>query len=263
MAQNVAIDTAASEHELAGADGRAAEARSRLQSPKLHEGLVAQVCRDIVSGRMEPGAPLPSEPELIATYGVSKTVVREAVQALAALGLVRVQHGKRSVVLGEPEWNILSPLVQEAYRVEGDWRSLVDELYAVRLVLEPEAARWMAKRASRDEREAMRALMAAMETSLGSSADRKAVFLDYDRRFHLMIATAAGNRVLRAVVRDIHELLNTSWLFTQLSDRDLMVVFRQHSAVADAIIGRDGAGASRAMRKHLEWAANADRSGTD
>jgi DNA-binding FadR family transcriptional regulator len=73
----------------------------------------------------------------VSTYGVSKTVVRETVQALAALGLVRVQHGKRSVVLPESDWNILSPQVQEAFRAARLAYPLVQELYDVRVILEP------------------------------------------------------------------------------------------------------------------------------
>jgi len=203
---------------------------------------------------------VPSEPELLASYGVSKTVVRETVQALAALGLVRVQHGKRSVVLPQSEWNILSLPVQEAYRAENLARPLVQELYDVRLVLEPQAARWTAERRSFDHCEELQHLIDVMADSLQASQDGAGVFLEYDRDFHLAIATASANRVLRAVVRDIHELLTTSWLLSDLTREELEVVFEQHSGIANAIIERDGARAETLMREHLKWAAATDRS---
>lgn len=229
---------------------------SQFRASKLHEQLVAIICREIVSGVRPPGALIPSEPELVATYSVSKTVVRETVQALAALGLVRVQHGKRSVVLPESEWNILSPPLQQAYRDEKLARPLVQELYDVRLVLEPQAARWTAERRSFEHCKELQHVITIMGESL---RDGMAVFLDYDRAFHLTIATASANRVLRAIVRDVHELLTTSWLLTDLTDDDLNVLFRQHSGIAEAIIDRDGQRAESLMREHLEWAAAKDR----
>lgn len=83
---------------------------SQLRQNRLHEQLAAHLCREIVSGRLSTGASIPSEPELVRQYGVSKTVVRETIQALAAAGLVRVQHGKRTTVLPESDWDILSHL---------------------------------------------------------------------------------------------------------------------------------------------------------
>ena len=213
-----------------------------------------------MSGSSPPGSLIPSEPELVSTYGVSKTVVRETVQALAALGLVRVQHGKRSVVLPEADWNILSPQLQEAYRAARLARPLVQELYDVRLILEPQAARWTAERRSSEHCRELQRLVGLMRESSVDTANGVAEFLDCDRDFHLVIATASANRVLRAVVRDVHELLTTSWLLSDLSSDDLSAIYEQHSMIAQAIIDREGSRAESVMRDHLEWAAAKDRS---
>jgi DNA-binding FadR family transcriptional regulator len=231
---------------------------SGIRSSKLHEQLVAQICREIVSGSLPAGRLIPSEPQLIATHSVSKTVVRETVQALAALGLVRVQHGKRSVVLPETEWNILSPAVQEAFRAERLARPLVQELYDVRLVLEPRAARWTAERRSAAHCKQLDQLIDVMAKSLRAPQGGVAAFLEYDRDFHLAIASASANRVLRAIVRDIHELVTTSWLLTDLTSDDLDVAFEHHSMIASAIIDRDGPRAESVMSEHLQWAADQD-----
>jgi DNA-binding FadR family transcriptional regulator len=215
------------------------------------------MCGEIVAGTLPAGSLIPSEPELVATYGVSKTVVRETVQALAALGLVRVQHGKRSVVLPESDWNILSPQLQEAYRAARLAYPLVQELYDVRLILEPQAARWTAERRSRAHCEELEHLIDRMRDLL--NAGQNAEFLECDREFHLIIATASANRVLRAVVRDVHELLITSWLLTDLARQDLEAIYEQHAGIALAIVDRDSARAEEEMRAHLEWAAAKDR----
>lgn len=228
---------------------------TRLRSSKLHEQLGARIAREIVSLRLATGAPIPSEPELVAEFAVSKTVVRETVQALAAVGLVRVQHGKRTVVLPETEWNILSPLVQEAYREEDRAGGVVEELYEVRLLLEPPAARWTAERADADQLREISSIVGAMEASV----EDHAIFLEHDRVFHFAIGTAASNRVLRAILRDIHELLNTSWSLTELSSSEVETAFGQHARIAAAIAAHDGPGAEAAMRDHLAWAAGTDR----
>jgi DNA-binding FadR family transcriptional regulator len=232
---------------------------SQLRASKLHEQLVAHICREIVSGSQPAGSLIPSEPELVATYGVSKTVVRETVQALAALGLVRIQHGKRSVVLPEADWNILSPQLQEAYRAARLARPLVQELYDVRLILEPQAARWTAERRSSEHCRELQRLVGTMRVSSLETENGAAEFLDSDREFHLVIATASANRVLRAVVRDVHELLTTSWLLSELSSDDRGAIYEQHSMIAQAIIDRDGSRAESVMREHLQWAAAKDR----
>jgi GntR family transcriptional repressor for pyruvate dehydrogenase complex len=216
------------------------------------------LCGDIVAGTLPAGSLIESEPELVSTYGVSKTVVRETIQALAALGVVRVQHGKRSVVLPESDWNILTPELQEAFRAARRAYPLVQELYDVRMILEPQAARWTAERRSSDHCDELQRLVERMRELL--DAEHGAVeFLDRDREFHLVIATASANRVLRAVVRDVHELLLTSWLLSDLTGDDLRAIYEQHSDIARAIYDRDSSLAETTMREHLEWAAAKDR----
>jgi DNA-binding GntR family transcriptional regulator len=84
-------------------------------------------------------------------------------------------------------------------------------------------------------------------------------FLEHDRVFHFAIADASGNRVLRAIVRDIHEVIRTSWLLTQPSHEDMQTVYEQHTAIAAAIADRDEDAAAATMQRHLEWARQTDR----
>ena len=227
----------------------------RIRTSKLHQQISPQIARDIVSHRLPAGSTIPSEPQLVSTYDVSKTVARETVQALEAAGLVRVQHGKRTVVLGEEDWNLLNSLVQEAFRAERLAGPVINELYEVRLQLEPQAARWAAMRASPEQVAQIWLILEAMRESLMLTQR----FLDHDRDFHVAIVRAASNRVLSAVLRDIHELLTTSWVLTKLSIEDVRTVFSHHERIAVAIRNGKPADAESAMREHLEWAVQKDR----
>ena len=106
-------------------------------------------------------------------FGVSRTVARETVQALAMLGLVRVQHGKRTEVCPPEDWDILSAVVQEALRREGKAEPLLRDLYEFRLLIEPQAAAWMAEHGS--ERRSRRASTSSPTRWSGSSRGDAAV----------------------------------------------------------------------------------------
>jgi GntR family transcriptional repressor for pyruvate dehydrogenase complex len=227
------------------------------QNTKLHERVAVRLCREIVSGRMPAGTPLPAELKLVEENAVSKTVIRETMQLMAAAGLVRIQHGKRTVVQPADEWNILSRLVQEGFRDEGLAGDLVQELYEVRKVFEPQAAAWSAVRASDEEREAIVRIVELMTDSGDIGALRR--LLDFDLEFHLAVASATGNRVLRAILRDCHEVLTLNWALTDPGDDGAREIVSQHRRVAEAIARGDADAASQAMREHLDWAAEQDR----
>jgi DNA-binding FadR family transcriptional regulator len=238
------------------APGSAMAVRPRQR--KLHEQLAEQLARDIVSGRLPPGSAVRPEPDLVEEYGVSKTVVRETLQLLSSAGLLQIQHGKRTVVTPEAEWQILNPLVQDAYRAEDLAGVMIEELYEVRLVLEPQAARWAAERGTSEHRAEIQGLIESMRSSVEDGDESE--FLEYDRRFHAaIIGSGASNRVLQAILRNIHSLLSTSWSLSALSAGQQRTALAHHEAIAQAIAAHDGDAAETAMREHLVWAAQADR----
>ncbi len=239
-------------------DGPRRSIQPRAQ--KLHEQLAAQIAADIVSGRLPAGEPIPSETALVTSVDVSKTVVREALQLLALAGMLSIQHGKRTIVNPSAEWDILNATVQTAYCSEGLAWPMVQDLYAVRVLLEPQAARWMAGAAHDDARRQLRELVGQMEAAAAAGDERQ--FVDLDREFHTMVVRGAGNRVLQAVLNDIHEVISTSWAITtsapEYNDRAL----QDHTRIAEAIERGDAEAAEVAMREHLNWAAEVDRQQT-
>jgi DNA-binding FadR family transcriptional regulator len=232
-----------------------------LREPqRLSDQLSTLLAAEIVSGRIDVGQTFPSADEIVNRFGVSRTVARETVQALSMLGLVHVQHGKRTEVCPPEDWDILSSVVQEALRREGMAEPLLRDLYEFRLLIEPQAAAWMAEHGSAEDLARLDELAAIMHQLAGP---RPAVsdVMRADRSFHDLVARASENRVVAAVSRDIRELIGTLWGSSTLGVDEARVVADQHRTIADAIGRRDAAAAAAAMRDHLRWAAQADLHG--
>ncbi len=107
---------------------------SRVRHP-LAFGVVADVTRRIEAGSLAPGQKLPTEVGMMRAYGVSRTVVREAVSRLQAAGLIETRHGIGSFVLGKEE----EPAFPLPPAVVGTIRDIID-MMELRIAFETEAA---------------------------------------------------------------------------------------------------------------------------
>jgi DNA-binding FadR family transcriptional regulator len=220
---------------------------------KLSDHLLLHVCREIVRGDLTPGDQLGSEHELSAQFGISKPVIRESLRALASLGMIHVQQGKRTVVLPSTEWNVLDPLLQEAFELEGRGGELARQLYELRLILETASAARAAARATPAQVEDLRRLSAQLAEIAVTTRDLDE-FLLVDRAFHAAVAQASSNEVLRQVIRNVHDFLTRAWSTQSISEEELELLADLHVAIAEAIATGDEAGASAAMARHLERA---------
>lgn len=241
------------------------ERRGRIEGlrepQRLSQQLSTLLAAEIVSGRIGVGEAFPSSEEIVSQYGVSRTVARETVQALAMLGMVNIQHGKRTEVCPAEEWDILSATVQEALRREGKAEPLLRDLYEFRLLIEPQAAAWMAEHAKPNDLGELEGLVERIESLVAQADVSVPQVMDADRGFHDLLARASDNRVLAAVSRDIREVIGTLWGFSSLDAADAEHVALQHRRIADAVLARDAHAAAAAMREHLHWAAQADLHG--
>lgn len=202
--------------------------------------------RAIRSGDYEPGSKLPSESQLTETLGVSRTVVREALAALRADGLVESRQGAGVFVLGDAN-NGIVPHVTDPARISSSV-----ELLELRTPVEIEAAGLAAARRSpaQEERifEKHVAVLACIQEGLPI---REA---DFD--LHLEIARATNNpRFEEFLIMYGPALIPRSEFITQ-ERRDmeasyLPMLAAEHEKIVHAISRRDEAGAREAMRAHL------------
>ena len=228
-----------------------------LRESRLHERAAIVLAADVVAGRLQPGDPFPSAEEIVERFGFSRTVAREVLQNLSMLGVVRVQHGKRTEVRPPEDWNVLTPVMQEALRREHMLEPVWRDLYEFRMLVEPRAAAWMAARGSDRDLSQLAALAAEMRVLSEDAGNRRRV-LAADQAFHKLIAQGATNRVLAGVSRNFWDAVGVLWLESQLDADELAEVARQHQRIADAITRRDADGAAAAMQAHLQAASKMD-----
>jgi GntR family transcriptional repressor for pyruvate dehydrogenase complex len=219
----------------------------RRRGRTLAEEVVANLTENILQGQLKPGDKLPTESEVMANFGVSRTVVREAVSRLQASGLVETRHGIGTFVLARPA-ETPSP-----FRLDPTTMGTAMDVMAMlefRVSLEAEAAGLAALRRSDNQLMTMRRALDDMKHN--ASAGDNAVNSDFE--FHLAIARATGNRYFTDIMSHLGTMLiPRSRLHVNTPEREqyLERVNFEHESIFDAIERGDQEAARAAMRMHL------------
>lgn len=227
--------------------------RQRISLPRRRSRSLAQeVMEDLTTkirgGVYGPGEKLPTEPELMAQQGVSRTVVREAMSRLQAAGLVETRHGLGTFVL-PPQVVAASPIDFATVATIRDVLAMLE----VRISLETEAAALAAQRRTDAQLASMRRAVDAFDESVDGG--RNAV--DEDFEFHLQIALATQNRYFEGFHRQLGKItiprtrLDTAKLSAEPTRDYLHRINREHEYILAAITLKDAEGARAAMRMHL------------
>jgi DNA-binding FadR family transcriptional regulator len=197
----------------------------------------------ILSGKWVPGDVLPSEREISAEIGVSRSVVREAIGRLSSLGLVRSVHGSGTLVEAPSE----KPITAGYRRLlrQGEFR--LSDLAAVRLPLETAIARLAARHRTEEHLERL----VGTQEVLGSLRASLEAHVHADLEFHAVLAEASGNPLFGIVLAPIQELLIESRRRT-LGRHGAELAHRHHAALLEAVRAGDADAAERAMRTHIE-----------
>jgi DNA-binding FadR family transcriptional regulator len=200
----------------------------------------------IVSGKEAEGNVLPGDAELIARYGVSRTVVREALKTLSAKGLVRAKTRIGTSVRERSAWNLFDPDVLIWHAQTGFGPEFLASLGEIRLALEPEAAALAAERRTDEDMRRIRAYAQGM----GAKPITADEFVRADLGFHLAISDAAANPFFLSIATLIEVALVAMLTISSPVEhpRRLSRSVRRHAAIADAIENRDPEAAREAMR---------------
>jgi DNA-binding GntR family transcriptional regulator len=211
-----------------------------LELRSLQQQIHDVLLRRILRGELGPGERI-SPPEIAGSLGVSITPVRDAVNQMAAEGLVTVLPRKGTIV---------SPIASRD----------VEELYEIRLMLEPRAAELAAEHASKPEIERMTELADRLEDDT-ESIDSQSLDLEMylaeiatDAEFHAAVVRAAGIRRLTVLYEGLRtHVLIARTIFPRLY-RGQPHRRGEHRRIVDAIAARDGAAAREATVTHLRRA---------
>jgi GntR family galactonate operon transcriptional repressor len=161
----------------------------------LREQVLDELGQLVVAGVVVPGATLPIEPALAAEFGVSKTVIREAIRGLAAKGLVQTSPRRGTVVCKRDDWHALDPDVL-AWHLRADTNpNVLRDFEEFRRGVEPMCARLAAERATTADRQALRAAFEHMQ----STVDTQKQYLAHDLDFHSALLMATENTILRGL----------------------------------------------------------------
>jgi DNA-binding FadR family transcriptional regulator len=225
------------------------ETAATLRDGRAADAVVRHIEAQIVGGELADGAHLPPERDLIDTFGVSRTVVREAVAVLASRGLVQSRPRYRPVVR-RPGYDAavaaVGGVVGHLLREQGG----VKNLYDTRIFLEAALVRTAAMGARKDDIEALRRALAANEAAIPDSQR----FYATDVAFHAVLYDIPRNPIFPSLHKAFTAWLAPHWVKMPRSQERNRVNYLRHREIYTSILERDPDAAERALTAHLNAA---------
>lgn len=217
-----------------------------ISVPKTSQVLARELRRQILGKSLPEGARLPTERELIAQSGLSRSSVREAMRILEAENLVTTRPGRfGGTVTNRPDDESLARSV--SLFVHGRGISL-SSLLQTREAVEPLLASLAAE--YRTDEELL--LLTDATRSVEGAFDDLPLFLSENVRWHVLIATASHNELLRALMISISNLIYKATALENFATEDVRrQVIQAHRRIVEAIAARDSDAARRRMARHL------------
>jgi GntR family transcriptional repressor for pyruvate dehydrogenase complex len=217
---------------------------------KVSETVAREIARRIGAARLKPGTQLESEAQMLATYGVARASLREALRILEVNGLVTIKAGPGGgpVVAGVStrDFGRMSTLYFQAGNMT--FRELIES----RIVMEPVMARLAAERSDPKLIERLLGLTTVLESD--------EAYLHTSAEFHRLVASMSDNRILNLFSHSLEDIFHdrVSGMLFPASRREKVV--EVHAAIARAIARGEAAKAERLMRDHmLEYAKYVER----
>ena len=226
----------------------ASAATRKRRGPTLVEMVLNDLVDKIQGGTYKVGEKLPTEPEVMATHGVSRTVVREAMSRLQAAGLTETRHGVGSFVLQQRK-EALPSLDHITVTTIRDLLAMLE----LRISVETEAAGLAALRRSDEQIKQMHQALQEFEHEVRAGGSS----VEPDFQFHLLVAQATGNKYFENFYRQLgtttipRTRLDTSRFSSAPGASYLLQSNREHEAILEAIMRKDPEGARAGMRMHL------------
>jgi GntR family transcriptional repressor for pyruvate dehydrogenase complex len=214
-----------------------------ISKQSLGQQVVGRIVDLIRTGNLRPGDRLPPERELVEIFGISRASLREAVRALATLGIVETRHGGGAFVTDLDARTLLAPLDFFLSLSQAN----LDDAFESRRIIEVEIVRQAAMKAHRADIGDLKDMIAAH----GKIQDDPVGFRILDSRFHEKLSAIAGNAVLQRVA---YGLYNMGLDLRRRATAEAGIIAQStedHRLIAAAIAGHDPQRAAAAMDRHL------------
>ena len=220
--------------------------KSLTPGVSLSDQVAHAIGAEIRASRLVAGDRLPTEASLVKQFGVSRTVVREAVSRLKSLGLVESRQGSGAFVKAAG----FSPLQFDATSVVS--KRAVIQMVEVRRALEAEVAELAAQRRSANDIKCIQRAAAALNRAVDVGGDG----VDEDIALHRAIADAAQNQFLISTLDYLRQFLHGATRVTRANEARRSDFARQvkleHQAIIKAITLGDAAKARKAAARHMD-----------
>lgn len=221
--------------------------------PALAEAVIRELVQDVVTEKYAPGTALPTTAALCETFTVSRTVIREALTALAEKGLVAARQGWGTVVLDRESWRLLDPMVLEAIFRREDSLLFMDQLIGIRTALEGLMASSAARQITDEARAALSHQFDELDASVGDP-DR---YAEEDIAFHALVHRISGNEFARAIISSIQGKARLVAEYTGAPPKGHNeLTHEEHRHIFEAVMSGDTEASADLMRAHISrsWA---------
>jgi DNA-binding FadR family transcriptional regulator len=210
----------------------------------LHRQVLNQLGEQICSGKFMPGDILPAEPVLAEQMQVSRITIRETMKSLSAKGMLQVRRRYGTIVLPRAQWQLFDPdVITWRARAGAIEPGLIEDLMELRLIIEPNAARLAAKRATPEDRIAVRRAFKAMERAVAGQGE----YVPADLAFHGAILAACHNQFVQQMQNALSAILRTSFELSSEIEGGPARSLPMHEALCVAIEQGDPQAAEQAV----------------
>ena len=214
---------------------------------RLADAVSSALLDDVIRGKVRPAGVLASESVLGQRFGVSRTVIREAVKTLEAQRIVVARQGLGTVVRDRGDWNLLDSQVLARSLDFEHGLELQGELAQLRMWLEGELSFQAAQRISASELMGIDGLLG----ELNSLLTRPATYLALDLEFHRAILRVSGNRLAEQIVDHVHQQIRSLLEQLDAPPSELARTHAEHVAIVEALHNRDPEATRTAMVDHI------------
>lgn len=222
-----------------------------IRTDSAPERVVRQILKNLETGNMQPGEKLPTQEKLAEIFGVGRSSIREATNALAIMGYLKIIQGKGTFISEKLPADSSPAISYRDFFGDADLFNLVE----IREVLECHVVEKAAARADSKQL----ALLDEAIKNLEKCAVEREKFLVEDLNFHVAIANAANLPEVGKIVKVIHQEINKllAVVFTTSRPEAVLEAIETAKMIYTFIVNGEGKKAARCMRNHLDTSANA------